>query len=322
MAALYFFTGENEYVLRLEKHKWMQEFIQKHGADNLLLLDGATLVFRALLDEVSVAPFIAAKRLVIINGMPKFSKEEIESLERDMHEDTILVISDPKPDKRLAGTKSLLATATVKEFPVLSGNALQSWVQSQITAGGKAIDPAALTLLLLRVGDNQDMLYQEVAKLTLGVVAERITARDVERLTLASAEQEVWTLTNLLAGGKREEALVFASSLLDRGEDAFSVWAILLWMLKNLVATVAAVDEGKRNPAVIASEYGVPFPSAKTLLPCAQGIRIASLGTFVAWAAETDIALKTGGYRATQEFPQEVRALIDRFVIGFSTLVH
>ncbi len=319
-SAFFLFTGENLYALREEKRKWMHEFAAKHGAENLLVLDGATAEFRALLDEISIAPFIAAKRLVVVNGMPKFAKEEVEQLAREMHPATILVICDPKPDKRLGGTKTLMSVATVKTFDPVTGAPLAEWIRGSLAANGKTISPPALTALLQRVGEDQDMLWQETQKLSLGTQADAVDVADVERLTVPSAEQEVWALTNMLAAGKRDDALLYARSLIERGEDAYGVWSILLWMLKNTVATVAAVEEGQRNPAKLASDYGVPFPSAKSLLTFAQRIKRPALEQFLDWAADADIQLKTGGYRSTQEFPQEVQALVDRFIVGYATL--
>ncbi len=37
-------------------------------------------------------------------------------------------------------------------------------------------------------------------------------------------------------------------------------------------------------------------------------------------ALETDIALKTGGFKSTQEAPQEMLALLDRFVLRVTEL--
>ncbi len=320
-ASLFLFTGENLFALREEKRKWMQEFAAKHGAENLLVLDGATVGFRALLDETSIAPFIAARRLVVLNGVPKFDKEQVEQLARELHPATVLLICDPKPDKRLGGTKALLSIATVKTFAPLAGAPLAEWIRRSLAASGTSIEPAALTALVQRVGEDQDMLWHEIQKLALGREEAVVGVADVECLTVPSAEQEVWTLTNMLAAGKRDDALLYARSLIERGEDAYGVWSILLWMLKNAVATVAAVEEGQRNPAKLASEYGVPFPSAKSLLPLAQRINRRALGRFLDWAADADIQLKTGGYRSTQEFPQEVQALVDRFIVGFAGIV-
>jgi len=281
----------------------------------MLLLEGQKLNFRTLLDEVSVAPFISEKRLVLIDGTPKFTKEEVESLLAQMHPDCIVVVSDPHPDKRLTGTKALQKLATVKEFPELSEKSLQSWMQSYAKVKGALFQPAAVLELLKIVGENQDMLSQEIEKLSTAHPGTSITVDHVRALAVPSGEQEVWRLTNELAANRIPSALQYADALLRQGEDAFSLWSILLWMLRGLVSVTASVQAGERNPASIASQAGVPFPTVRTLQPLAQSISIDRLHSLIDWAANADIALKTGGYRATADSAEEVKALIDECII-------
>ncbi|MDB4979087.1 MAG: polymerase subunit delta [Candidatus Peribacteria bacterium] len=319
MSTIFLFTGENSYALRQEKHKWMREFSQKHGQENLQRLDGKGLSFHSLLDEVSALPFIAGKRLLIVTGIPAYSKEEMEVLPESVHPDCLLLFIDPKPDKRLSSTKSLLKIATVKEFPPIAPGQLKQWMQQYVQANGKTIQPAAQNRLLEIVGEDQDALSQELDKIQL-YAGDSIEVKHVDILAVPSGEQEVWTLTNTIAAGKKNDALQYAQLLLTRGEDAYSLWSILLWMLKNTFLVFVAVQDGIKNPATIASEYGVPFPSVKSLLPFVSSARRAHMENFIRWAVATDIELKTGGYKSTQEAPEELVCLIDQFIIRSSAL--
>ena len=119
MSQIFLFTGENAYALREEVLRWTGGFREKHGEENLLRLTARHLTVGALLDEVAVAPFIAEKRLVLIEGIPTLSKEEVEQLANMVHPQVIITFVDPKPDRRLAATKKLFDLATVKAFPPL-----------------------------------------------------------------------------------------------------------------------------------------------------------------------------------------------------------
>jgi DNA polymerase-3 subunit delta len=314
-SALFYFIGENAHALRGEKRAWKRQFVEKHGPENLTELDATSVKFRVLLDEVSTAPFIAQKRLVVIEGTPTFTKEEVERLPDAMHPDCILVIADVKPDKRLQGTKALLKIATVKEFPLLRGAALPRWIGEEAKRRGTAFAAGASEALLAVAGEDQDVLSQELTKLALFAGSRPVTKEDVAALCVPSGEQEVWELTRLLAEGKRTEALRYAREMTERGEDPFALWNVLLWTLKNLGIVAAAVEEGERQPAKIASQYKVPFPTARNLLSIATRLPRERLRAIITWAADTDVQLKTGGYRSTREAPQELEALIDRFVL-------
>jgi len=319
-SSLYYFTGGNAYAVREEKRKWLRQFEEKHGTENLLVLQAADVTYRTLLDEVSVAPFIAEKRLLFVDGTPSLAKEEVERLLGTIHPHCILVIADAAPDKRLAAVKALLKAAEVKEFPLLTGRALLQWMARFAQSHETSFAAGAAEELVSVVGENQDALAQEIAKLAHFAGRRSITARDIETLSVPSGEQEVWKLTNLLGEGKGEEALRYARTLLDHGEDPFSLWNILLWMLRTLVTVTAAVQAGERNPARIASTYKVPFPSARNLLRLAQSVPLSSVQSLLLWATDAEKALKTGGLKATKEAPEELLAVVDAFILRTARL--
>ncbi len=314
MPNVYLFTGENAFALRVEKQRWVREFVTKHGLENALQVDGSSVSLRSLLDEVSSSPFISGKRLVVIAGVPKLSKDEMQILLNSVHPDCILLFCDPAPDKRLGGLKYLLTVASLKEFKPLQGKALIDWMMRVSQEQGSALSPDAVDLLLGIVGEDQDMLSQELSKLSVAS-GSVITQDQVRLLAVPSGDQEVFQLTTLLSRGDLPTTLRYARSLLRSGEDPYSLWNILLWLVRCLAAVTMCVAEGERNPAKIASMGSVPFPTAKMLTPMAQNIRLSQLRPLVDWAVAADRDLKTGGYKSTAEAPQELVALIDELIV-------
>ncbi len=315
MSSIFLFTGENAFALREEKKRWISEFVKKHGEENMVRVAGKHLTFRGLLDEVAVAPFIAERRLVVVEGLPLLTKEEVEGLPERVHLQTVVLFIEPKIDKRLAGGKQLLQTAEVKEFALLSGKAMLEWIHAFVISLGASIDVHATSLLLELLGSDQDMLAEELRKLALFANGRPIDASMVGELTLPTFEGVVWTLTDLLSAGRREEALLYAHRHLERGGDAYGLWAVLLGMLKNVVAVASARSSGQRDIRVIAEDLQVHFFAVRTLLPYASRIDPSALKRFLSDTVDADIALKTGAHRATDEAPQELLALIDRFIL-------
>ena len=322
MPNIFLFTGENAFALRQEKRRWVAQFTEKHGVENALQIDGSGVSLRALLDEVSASPFIASKRLVVVQGVPRLSKEEMQVLLPAVHPDCVLLFCDPAPDKRLGGLKHLLTVATVKEFAPIRGKILEEWMKRECAQRGATLEPAAFELLLQTVGENQDMLAQEIAKLALAcaelsrsTAVPTINLSHVKMLAVPSGDQEVWHLTTLLTKSDLPGALQYAESLLRSGEDPYSLWNVLLWLTRCLGAVALCAAEGQRNPTKIASMAGVPFPTAKMLLPMAQNIPVSAMRGLISWAVESDRDLKTGGYRATADASQELVALIDELIV-------
>lgn len=320
VSSLFVFTGENAFALREAKTRWIAEFIRKHGAENLLTLDPEHLQLRQLLDEVGTAPFIGGKRLVVVRGIPKWSKEEVDRLCAAIHPDCVVLFCDPSPDRRLAGVKALLAAATVREFPRLSGKSLQPWMEQQAGVLGCTLPADARDLLVGTVGEDQDTLFLEIQKLALACTGGAITAAAVRQLAVPSGEQEVWQLTGFLGRGDTAGALRYARTLYAQGEDPFSLWNILLWMLRSLVSVSCAVAEGGTQPGSIAAKASVPFPTVRALLPLAERVDREQLRACVDWAVEADTMLKTGGHRSTAEAPQELLALVDECILRCGAL--
>lgn len=315
MAAFFLFTGENTFLLRAERRRWVQEFQKKHGEDNSTFADGQKLTIRQLLDDVAVLPFLADKRLVIVDTIPKCSREEIQALAASIHPQVILLFCDPKPDKRGTGVKEILATADVKEFAPLKGKALTQWAESYAKDTGSSLEPAARDALIEYLGEDMDLLSQEIEKLALHAANRSITRMDIELMTIPSDEGIVWRMTDLLCEGSRIQALQYSRRMLDRGGDAYGLWAILLSMLKNLVLVRAAVRSGMSSSKDIADATAVHIFALRSLMPYAKRIKDPELKQFLAWAVRADKDLKTGIIRSTDESPQELQALIDQFIV-------
>ncbi len=316
MAQIFLFTGENTFALREEKKRWIDEFVKKHGPENFLRLSGKEVKIRALLDEIGVAPFLAERRLVLIDGVPVFTKEEVTRIHENIHPSVILCISDPAPDRRLSAVKEFLSIANVKEFKNLPPKHLLAWIHSVVAAEGGSIQPAACDVLIELVGNEQDMLIEELRKLTLAVQGRLITTTDVEEMAMPSSEGVVWKLTDLLAAGRKTDAFLFAHRYLDRGGDAYGMWAILLGMLRNLTAISMAGSGGRVDQKQLAADLQIHPFAIRSLLPYAQRAKRPALQRFVDQTVDSDIALKTGQLRATDEAPEELLALIDRFILS------
>lgn len=315
MSQIFLFTGENSFTLREEVRRWIGSFRDKHGEENLMRITARNLTARALFDEVAVAPFIAENRLVIVEGIPSLSKEEVLLLANEMHPQVVILFIEPKPDKRLSATKELLKLADVKEFNSVAGAGLKAWMKEFLKQRQAQIEPDACDALLEMVGTDQGMLAEELKKLALFAHDRPIRSADAFHMVIPTGEQVVWHLMDLLGAGKKEEALCYARDLLDRGESPHGLWSRLLWMVNNLVLVSAALADGQTNPQSIAKNTGVNFMSVRSLLPLARQLDPKRLQEFVDDVAESDVGLKTGAYRATGEAPQELTALIDRLIL-------
>lgn len=315
MQNVHVFTGENSFELLKEKTRWISEFAKKYGEENITVVQSATTPLRTLFDEVSVLPFLAEKRLVVVEGIPKTTKEEIELFEQCVHPSSVVLFIESKPDKRLVGVKELMKKANSRVFEPLKGAPLVSWVHTYAAQQTITLDSFAVETLMEYTGDDQSMLSQEILKLAAFAPHTAITKKEIEALSVPTEEGVVWKISDLLAAGRKQEALLFAHRLIDRGGDAYGLWAILTSMFKNLVFVFAATESGIHSSEQIAEETGIHPFALRSLLQYCKRLHRPEVFSFLQWTASTERALKTGELRATNEAPQEINAVIDAFIL-------
>jgi DNA polymerase III delta subunit len=318
MSQIFLFSGDNLYEISQEKKRWIDGFIAKHGEENLTRLEGKKLQARVLMDEIAASPFIAEKRLIVLSGIPKMEKGEMLQMADILHPQNLLLIVDPKPDKRLSSTKELLTIAEVKPFAPLRNDRLLGWLSKQAQLHGSSISMRSAEHLVDIVGEDQMLLSAEIRKLATFAGAKEISCEDIDVLVMLSEEQAGWKLMDLLSMGKREEALTFAKEILQKGESPYALWSKLLWLVSQLTLVSAALEDGISAPPAITKSTGVNFGTVRTVLPLARKIDKRELNAVVQRFAQTDKALKTGGYKSTVEAPEELLSIIDQSIVLLS----
>ncbi|MDA1208446.1 MAG: DNA polymerase III subunit delta [bacterium] len=318
---IHFIVGPNRFCLVEERIRWTRTFIEKHGEENLLRIDAKKASFSDIESECTTAPFIAPKRLVVVEGMPRGKKGDIAHILKTMHQDTILLFvleSDiGKRAKLTVPSKELYELATIKECPSLNHAKQLQWITARFAANNARVIPSAVGLLLDSVGDDQALIAQEIDKISMYCTGKDVTDADIELLVATSAEREAWKLMDILGEGKPEVALQYVHTLLDKGFSPQALWSTYLWMLSVIIDIAAYVQGGETNPWNIAKEIRANPMGIKAMLPYAKQLDKAVLKRILDFAIDADKGIKTGKYRATAESPEELLALIDRSILSF-----
>ena len=317
----FLFTGDNAYERFRERGRWLKAFAEKHGSENIQSFEASGLSKSALMNEVASAPFIAEKRLIVINGLPKVEKDDVEELITATHPGVLVVCEDPKPDKRLGSTKAFLEHLDVRQFPLKSRQEILLWLRAAATELGVQLSADASAAMIDRIGEDQQMLSSEITKIATYVGrGGTIAVSDIDELIVFRAERVAWQLMDHFAAGKKRDALSLAHTMLLKGENPHSLWSRLLWMVTQVMLVAAAVDRGCTQPAAIAKEAGVPFPTARNLSSYAGSASRKNLRRVCAWFSDADKGLKLGAYRATAEAPEELVSIIDSGIVRLSAL--
>lgn len=186
---IYVIYGEDDF----SKRERLEELRHEIGSPELLeanttAMAGPGLRLRHLQEVCSAVPFLAERRLVVVEGLleqfdagraggrdgrsaaAKAALEEWQQAPVTLAQippTTILVFLKDGPRRNNAVMRELATVAQLREFPLLGGAALESWIRQRIASSGATATPQAVRRLVELVGGNLWVLSNEIEKLAL-----------------------------------------------------------------------------------------------------------------------------------------------------------
>jgi DNA polymerase-3 subunit delta len=280
MNNLIFIFGEDTFrsfeYLRALKRKYIDKSL---GDTNLSVLNGAEIERVNQLSQAFLAlPFLAPKRLLIVSGLIKENKrlasEAADLLDKIPASSWVVFYERGKPDQRNRLVKELKRQAVIKEFRQLQPYELKEWVKRRLSQADKAIEPAALELLIRYKNLNIGAISQEIVKLSL-TNQSQITARDIKQLVKPSFSDRVYQLTDLfLTKPTRLDLLRQIDRLRAGGENEILIFFALVNFIRSLLL---ASRHPSRNFRRLMAEFGFNYYLAKRVsqvqLPEAKELR-------------------------------------------------
>ncbi len=251
-------------------------------------------------------------KLVIVEGVERWRKDDADAV--------AAYLQDPVPGSVLAlVADGALRSETLTQAASGAGDLLQYdvpkprepavWVRSEFARLGTPVDGDAARELVEIVGDDVNVLANEVDKLATWAAGETVGRRDVEALAPPTGETFVWALTD--AWGSRDVAAVLAASqaLLERrSKEPFALAAALASYVGRVRAAQSLAAAGAGASEVAKRLRMKDYPARKALQHAANFSRD-ELDDAVVRLADLDAALK-GASRLAGELELE-RALVD-----------
>jgi DNA polymerase-3 subunit delta len=266
-APVYLLHGE-ETLLTREAMQWLRQAVLQGIAEdfNLDRFDG-----RDAFDPERVAqaartlPMMAQKRLVWVRNA-----EVVFSRKKDALRPLLDYLDNPDPSSCLV----FEAMVAVKKNAVLyrkvasvgcvhasrtpSERELPSWIGERVRARGRTMEAGAAALLADAIGRDLSGLDTAIERLTLFVEGDAlITSAHVDETVVASRTRTVWELVDAVADRNVSVALERAHLLLDQGEQALYLLAMVVRQFRQLLIGHGARADGA-GPDEAAKRAGLP----------------------------------------------------------------
>jgi len=312
---IHLLIGENDFTRQQELKRWKDEFMAKHGDINLMILSGDKLKLPELLDQISSPPFLGDKRLVVVETVPTFDKDDLDTIVNTLNEDSLLLFVDRKPDKRKGFVKQLLKNVTLHEFTPLKQPQLLSWANKQAAEFSITFAPNALKNLLAILSLNQSLIYHQLQLFAVTHSGVTITVDDITKCVLPLGGEAGWQLFDYITGNKRQQALEYLRTMEQFHENTHGLWSRFSWWCARVLWVQAMMSSGASDSKAIASKLGIHPFSMRSMTPLARRLDKQKAQIVATWLLQKEQGLKTGTIRATQEFPEELQAVLDQAVI-------
>jgi DNA polymerase-3 subunit delta len=307
---VYIFHGEDEFTITQR----IAELSAKLGdvtlrEMNTSHLDGYVDSLDDLVSAVSTMPFLAERRLVILTNPtaygnnPTVRDKFIHILEK-VPDSTALVLVEYHPlttkDDQKKYKKNWLETwgekygehTYIRFCDLPRGSEMVSWVQKQAKEMGGQFTSQAANRLVSLSGDDTRMADQEIRKLLTYVNYKRaVEVDDVETLTAAVHEGDIFAMVDALGNRDGQRALGILHQLLDE-QEALAIWGMMIRQFRLLLLARDSLDRGE-NEEGVRYELKIHTYVAKKLVSQARHFSLPALEAIYRRLLEVDLAMKT-----------------------------
>lgn len=283
-------TGTNNFMLQNELKKRVNEFLKENGDMALERIDCEDTEYEVISGSLQSMPFLAPKKLIVLRhpGAHKKFSEELTDLVETIPDSTDVIIVEPKPDKRSVYYKTLKKITEFKEFVPLESNQLANWLVNEANSRGGSLSPSDCRYLIERVGDDQQLLNNELDKLL--AYDPKITRQIIDILTEPAPQGTVFQLLDAAFAGNTKKVLELYDGQRAQKVEPLAILAMLAWQLHVLSIVKTA---GERTPPEIAKEAGLnPFVVQKTA-GIARRISLADVKRLVSDLQKLDVKMKS-----------------------------
>jgi len=317
---LYILLGQDDFSLGNS----LEEIKRSIGDQTLLeanttTLDGQQITLDQLTTVCETVPFLAERRLVIVNGLlerfePKGKssrqgknrhitnqQDEYKSLAAyitKIPDSTILVLIDGRIGSNNPLFRELSGKAEVRSFPLLKDTKLRQWIQRYVAKEGGSISPQAVNLIAKLVGSNLWIMANEINKLLLFTSGRRIEEEDVNLVVSYAQEANVFTMVDAILDFKAKVAEQWLQQLLQRGAAPAYLLVMLSRQVQLIVRARELRNQGKaeteiQNRLGLTSEFAL-----RRTLEQADRYSLERLKQVYHKLLEADLSIKTGRFDA------------------------
>lgn len=276
LRSCYLFYGEEAYLREVYLEQIRKKLLDGPAAEfNFHRFNKDTMDWDQVSNAVEAMPMMAERSFVLVEDVdlykePEASREKIISILEDLPDYCCLIfVYDTiayNPDKRLKKLHTAISQHVQPvEFRKQSGSEMRSWIQRQARKGGKVIDNATADYLAFLKDNSLSALVGEIQKLTAYAKGETITKLDVDTVVEPTLTAATFDISNALADGEYERALLKLRDLLALQEDPILLLGTVAAQMRRLLYGRILYEHGKSPEELVKLLGGSPYGARMTM---------------------------------------------------------
>ena len=246
----YLLYGLDKFLIDKE----IKNIIDKSNIDeiNISRYDLEENYLKEILDDAMTISLFSSNKLIIVDNSFIFNRvqskkmDDIELLEsylNNPNKDTTIIFIDlnEKVDSTKKIVKLIKDKGTLKEFNPLKN--INSIVSSMFD--DYKIDYGVIEVLINRVGNDLELIYQEVEKLKIYKIDDKtITLKDVEDLVVENINIDIFKFVDDIINKNKSSAIKTYKELLKLNEEPIKIVALLASKFRLMYQASTLVKKG------------------------------------------------------------------------------
>lgn len=255
-----------------------------------------------IINEVSTIGMFSLNKFIIIN-MDSYFKDKkdipnINLLENyfdsyNSNSYLVFVCNSDSIDSRKKIVNLIKKYGIVKKLEV-NDNYLNDYVNNYLKDNGYKINNGDVVYFINRVGNNINNVTNELDKLMLYKINDKIINRnDIDLLTVENIDDSIYDLVNCILKNDNEKAIKLYNNFIDNGMDVNQIVAIVAAQIRLLYQVKRLYNSGKSNDEIAKILEFKSVYRVKYLLSDSYYYSESDLVKYLSKLADIDNAIKT-----------------------------
>ena len=231
---VYLIYGSEQMFVKSYTKKLCEAVAGKNPSDFNYHTFSGDIDFQELAASLQIMPFMAERNCVVVtdiyfDNMVKDRLDTLKELTSRAWDGTVLIISMPTyvPSKNKTSFTALIKRVekigSVCCFEKINSQIIEKYVAKWANENGKLISHLNASKIISNVGDDLNLLKNEVNKIAAYAKGEEITDRDIDLLSTVNLEARTYDMADDVINGRDDRAFRKLDTLFCQREEPINI---------------------------------------------------------------------------------------------------